>query len=117
VALLWPGQADMALCADEVQFRVEVLEDLQDKPKTSQAGPCTESAQQAEEADEEEEEAKSVAIWATMRGFHQHRNPEKKRSSRTAQSKHQAPTLAAIQEHDRRMVRASMHDMLENKPT
>ncbi|CAE8672329.1 unnamed protein product, partial [Polarella glacialis] len=57
-----------------------------------------------------------VAIWATMRGFHQHRNPEKKRGSRTAQSKHQAPTLAAIQEHDRRMFRASHHDMLENKP-
>ncbi|CAE8721971.1 unnamed protein product [Polarella glacialis] len=121
VALLWPGQADTLLCADEVQLRVEVLEETEDlqakKQKTSQASPYTESTEQAEEADEEEEEAKSVAIWATMRGFHQHRNPEKKRSSRTAQSKHQAPTLAAIQEHDRRMVRASMHDMLENKPT
>ncbi|CAE8581496.1 unnamed protein product [Polarella glacialis] len=120
VALLWPGQADTVLCADEVQFRVEELEETEDlqakKQKTSQASPYTESTEQEEEADGEEEEVKSVAIWATMRGFHQHRNPEKKRSSRTAQSKHQAPTLAAIQEHDRRMFRASNHDMLENKP-
>jgi hypothetical protein len=120
VALLWPGQADTVLCADEVQFRVEVLEETEDlqakKQKTSQASPYTESTEQEEEADGEEEEVKSVAIWATMRGFHQHRNPEKKRSSRTAQTKHQAPTLAAIQEHDRRMFRASNHDMLENKP-
>ncbi|CAE8616296.1 unnamed protein product [Polarella glacialis] len=108
VALLWPGQADMALCADEVQFRVEVLEDLQDKPKTSQAGPCTESAQQAEEADEEEEEADSVAVVATMRGFHQRGNQKKKQSSRTAQSQQQTPTLAAIQEHDRRMTRGGL---------
>ncbi|CAE8582577.1 unnamed protein product, partial [Polarella glacialis] len=40
VALLWPGQADMVLCADEVQFGVEVLEETEDlqakKQKTSQ---------------------------------------------------------------------------------
>ncbi|CAE8741894.1 unnamed protein product [Polarella glacialis] len=87
VALLWPGQADTVLCADEVQFHVEVLEETEDlqakKQKTSQASPYTESTEQAEEADEEAEEVKSVAIWATMHGFHQHRNPEKKRSSRT----------------------------------
>ncbi|CAE8627797.1 unnamed protein product [Polarella glacialis] len=115
VELLWPGRADMLLCADEVQFRVEVqneTEDLQVEQKTSQASRCTGSTAQAEEADREgEPDDESVSILATMRGFHEYQKREKLRSSRTAQSPGQAPTLAAIQEHDRRMFRAAMHDM------
>ncbi|CAE8613436.1 unnamed protein product [Polarella glacialis] len=131
VELLWPGRADMALCADEVQFRVEVLaetEDLQVEQKTSQASRYTESTAQAEEADKEgqTEDDESVCIWATMRGFQQYKkhknntnntnknnsnddstNNNIKRTSRTPQSQGQAPTLAAIQEHDRRMFRAA----------
>ncbi|CAE8681556.1 unnamed protein product [Polarella glacialis] len=119
VALQWPGRAGMVLCAEEVQFRVEVLdktEDLKVEQKTPQAGLRTESTEQAEDAGEEEEEAESVAVWATMLGFHQYRNHEKKHSSRPAQSQGQVPTLAAIQEHDRRMFRASMQNILENQP-
>ncbi|CAE8632638.1 unnamed protein product [Polarella glacialis] len=119
VALQWPGRAGTVLCADEVQFRVEVqdkTEDLKIVHKTSQASRHTESTEPTEDAGEEEEEAESVAVWATMSGFHQYRNHEKKHSSRPAQSEGQAPTLAAIQEHDRRMSRASIQDILENQP-
>ncbi|CAE8614371.1 unnamed protein product [Polarella glacialis] len=112
VELLWPGRADMVLCADEIEFRVEVLaetEDLQAEQKTSQASRCTESTAQAEEADKEghTEDDESVFILATVRGFHQYKKHENKPSSRTLQSQGQAPTLAAIQEHDRRMFRAA----------
>ncbi|CAE8638728.1 unnamed protein product [Polarella glacialis] len=93
VELLWPGRADMVLCADEVQFRVEVQADT---------AP-------AEEADKEghTEDDESVSVLATMRGFHKSQKYENKRSSPPLQSQGQAPTLAAIQEHDRRMFRAA----------
>ncbi|CAE8642802.1 unnamed protein product [Polarella glacialis] len=133
VELHWPGRADMALCADEVQFRVEALAetvDLRVEQKTSQASRYTESTAQAEEADKEgqTEDDESVSVWATMRGFHQYQhknstnntntnnnnnndststNNSNKRTSRTPQSQGQAPTFAAIQEHDRRMFRAA----------
>ncbi|CAE8584976.1 unnamed protein product [Polarella glacialis] len=121
VELLLPGRADTKLCADEVQFRVEELNetgDTQGEQKTTQASRSMEATDQAEEAEEEisEPECESVAVWATMSGIQQHRKKAKKRSSRSAQVNDQAPTLAAIQEHDRRMFRAAMHDMLENKP-
>ncbi|CAE8588787.1 unnamed protein product [Polarella glacialis] len=123
VELLWPGRADMVLCADDVQFRVEVLnetDDLQVKQKTSQANRHTESTAQAEEADEEKEEEEepedeSVGIWATIRGFKKYQKHEGTRSSRTTQSqKWKAPTLAAVQEHDRRMFRGQ-GDEVANK--
>ncbi|CAE8708727.1 unnamed protein product [Polarella glacialis] len=106
VELLWPGREDMVLRADEVQFRVEVLDEtegLQVEQKTSQASRCTETTAHAEDADQEGEPDESVSVWVTMRGFHQCQSHEKKRSSRTAQSPGQARALAAIQEHDRRM--------------
>ncbi|CAE8614081.1 unnamed protein product [Polarella glacialis] len=116
VELLWPGRADTKLCADEVQFRVEELDetgDTQVEQKTTQASRSMEATDQAEEAEEEEiseQECESVAVWATMSGIQQHRKKAKKQSSRSAQMNDQAPTLAAIQEHDRRMFRAAMHD-------
>ncbi|CAE8622386.1 unnamed protein product [Polarella glacialis] len=121
VELLLPGRADTKLCADEVQFRVEELNetgDTQVEQKTTQASRSMEATDQAEEAEEEisEPECESVAVWATMSGIQQHRKKAKKQSSRSAQKNDQAPTLAGIQEHDRRMFRAAMHDMLENKP-
>ncbi|CAE8660553.1 unnamed protein product [Polarella glacialis] len=122
VELLWPGRADTELCANEVQFRVEELDetgDTQVEQKTTQASRSMEATDQAEEAEEEEisePECESVAVWATMSGIQQHRKKAKKQSSRSAQMNDQAPTLAAIQEHDRRMFRAAMHDILENKP-
>ncbi|CAE8636494.1 unnamed protein product, partial [Polarella glacialis] len=100
VELLWPGREDMVLRADEVQFRVEVLDEtegLQVEQKTSQASRCTETTAHAEDADQEGEPDESVSVWVTMRGFHQCQSHEKKRSSRTAQSPGQARALAAIQ--------------------
>ncbi|CAE8643203.1 unnamed protein product [Polarella glacialis] len=78
VELLWPGQADMALRADEVQFRVEVLaetEELQVEQKTSKASRDRESTAQAEEADKEgqaeDDDSEAVGL-LSRRGRRQH---------------------------------------------
>ncbi|CAE8701612.1 unnamed protein product [Polarella glacialis] len=64
VELLWPGREDMVLRADEVQFRVEVLDEtegLQVEQKTSQASRCTETTAHAEDADQEGEPDESAS--------------------------------------------------------